>query len=593
MRFIASYTRRWVLYTVTFFLLFAAILLVSDYFHERKFRIEALNESLDNYVRLTEGFLSSNIIASSGSYAKLDSLVSLISNDAIRLTVVDDTGKVLYDSEYVRYDQMENHINRPEIQQALVKSYGTDFRVSGSTNIKYYYYAKRYPAYFIRISTEYEKDARKFIKPDRIFLLMVILALLLATMFILLITDKYGKSIHTLKEFTLKATTNKPIDDKMIFPDNELGDIGQEIIEIYQSLNKTKEELLSEKAKLIRHLNLLDEGISIFSKDMQVITSNNHFIQFINQISDSRVFTADEFFRIPDFKPIFGFVSKFLRDSEADLSDVQPTYEITILKNGRYFLVKCIVFPDKSFEVSVNDVSKQTKRKVLKQQITENIAHELKTPVSSIKGFLETILEGNTDKERTADYLRRAYSQSCRLADLINDISILTKIEEAASLYQVEEVDLSELVHDISGETQTLLEANDIRLDVKITPGLIINGNYGLLYSIFRNLFDNAIHYAGKGITIHVENYTQDQDFHYFSFYDTGAGAPEADLPRLFERFYRVDKGRDRKKGGTGLGLAIVKNAIQFHKGDVSVKNRNEGGLEFLFTLVRDIRSSF
>jgi signal transduction histidine kinase len=112
------------------------------------------------------------------------------------------------------------------------------------------------------------------------------------------------------------------------------------------------------------------------------------------------------------------------------------------------------------------------------------------------------------------------------------------------------------------------------------------------LYSIFRNLFDNAIHHAGRGITIHVENYTQDQDFHYFSFYDSGAGAPEADLPRLFERFYRVDKGRDRKKGGTGLGLAIVKNAIQFHKGDVSVRNRNGGGLEFLFTLAKDIRGS-
>jgi signal transduction histidine kinase len=188
--------------------------------------------------------------------------------------------------------------------------------------------------------------------------------------------------------------------------------------------------------------------------------------------------------------------------------------------------------------------------------------------------------------------LRRAYSQSCRLADLINDISILTKIEEAATLYQVEEIHLDELIMDVAEETKNILATNDIMLEVKVTPGLKINGNYGLLYSVFRNLFDNAINYAGKGIAIHVENYTQDNEFHYFSFYDTGIGVPEADLPRLFERFYRVDKGRDRKKGGTGLGLAIVKNAIQFHKGDISVKNRVGGGLEFLFTLARDLRSS-
>jgi two-component system OmpR family sensor kinase/two-component system phosphate regulon sensor histidine kinase PhoR len=554
--------------------------------------MEVLNENMGNYVKLTHNFIEESTIYESFDFKRLDSLVALISNNAIRITIINDSGVVLYDSKIEDYFTMENHLLRPEIQQAVKQPFGSDIRISGTTNIKYYYYAKKFPAYFIRVSAEYILDASRFVNPDRLFLLITILGLLAATLVVLLITDKFGKSMSTLREFTLKATANKPIDEKLVFPNNELGDIGQEIIEIYQSLNRTKEELMSEKAKLIRHLNLLDEGIAIFSKDKQVITSNNHFIQSINHISDTRVFTADEFYRIPDFAPIISFVNKYLKDYGTDLSDIQPTYEITLMKNGRYFSVKCIVFSDKSFEVSVNDISKPTKRKVLKQQITENIAHELKTPVSSIRGFLETILEGSTDAERTTDYLRRAYSQSCRLADLINDISILTKIEEAASLYQVEEINLEELIRDVADETQSILATNDILLEVKVSPGLKINGNYGLLYSVFRNLFDNAINYAGKCIAIHVENYTQDNDFHYFSFYDTGIGVPESDLPRLFERFYRVDKGRDRKKGGTGLGLAIVKNAIQFHKGDISVKNRVGGGLEYLFTLARDLRSS-
>jgi len=134
--------------------------------------------------------------------------------------------------------------------------------------------------------------------------------------------------------------------------------------------------------------------------------------------------------------------------------------------------------------------------------------------------------------------------------------------------------------------------ANEMVLETGIPENLVVHGNAGLLYSVFRNLFDNSIAYAGKNISIRLDNYSKDEGYFYFSYYDTGVGVPDEDLPRLFERFYRVDKGRDRKKGGTGLGLAIVKNAIQFHKGDISVKNRTGGGLEFLFTLARDVRST-
>jgi two-component system OmpR family sensor kinase/two-component system phosphate regulon sensor histidine kinase PhoR len=239
--------------------------------------------------------------------------------------------------------------------------------------------------------------------------------------------------------------------------------------------------------------------------------------------------------------------------------------------------------------VSVNDISKPTKRKLLKQQLTDNIAHELKTPVSSIKGFLETILEGNPDQARTLDYLKRAYSQSCRLADLVHDISVITKIEEAGSLYKIETVNLSEVLNDITGEIQPLLKARNITLDLKISEDLTVNGNSSLIYSIFRNLFDNTIDHAGEGLIARLDNYRNDIEYCYFSYSDTGIGVPEEDMPRLFERFYRVDKGRDRKKGGTGLGLAIVKNAIQFHHGDISVKKKAGGGIEFLFNLSKDI----
>jgi two-component system OmpR family sensor kinase/two-component system phosphate regulon sensor histidine kinase PhoR len=592
MKLFASYNRKWLFYSVTFFLFFAVILLISEFFHERKFRIDVLNEKLDNYAWFVNSYNGKCGIYADSNYAKLDSLLILFPSQTIRITLINFEGHVLYDSEVKDALEMENHLYRPEIQEALKNDAGTDIRISNTTKSKYYYYVRRFDQCFIRVSDLYDMSVREFIKPDRLFLTFIFLILLSASLAIVLITDKFGKSISTLREFTLKALANKPIGEEIVFPQNELGDIGQEIIEIYKNLNHTKEELLSEKAKLIRHLNMFDEGIAIFSKDRHVITSNNNFIRFINYISDVRVFTADEFFRIADFNPIFNFIDRNLQDAGTNLADFQPTYEVTMNKGGRYFSVKCIVFQDRSFEVTVNDISKLTKRKLLKQQLTDNIAHELKTPVSSIKGFLETILEGNPDKARITDYLRRAYSQSCRLADLVNDISLLTKMEEAASLYQVETVNLNELVGDIIGEIESQLEVNEINLEIVLPQTIVLHGNSGLLYSVFRNLFDNSITYAGKGVTVKLENYMADEEQYYFSYYDTGGGVPEEDLPRLFERFYRVDKGRDRKQGGTGLGLAIVKNAIQFHKGDISVKNRTGGGLEFLFTLARDLSVS-
>ncbi|HLO58570.1 MAG TPA: ATP-binding protein [Bacteroidales bacterium] len=591
MKILISYTKKWLIYIVSFFILFAGIMFASEFFHEKKYRSEALNGKLDDYVRIIHQTIEKDGSVKTNKFGDLDSLIILMANRDVRITVIRADGVVLYDSWVRNTSGMENHLYRPEIQEALQDSVGSDIRVSETTHIKYYYYARNYNGYFVRVSDRYDLSARKLVEPDRLFLVFLILLLLSASLTIILLTDRFGKSINTLRNFTLKALENKPIEEKFEFPQNELGNLGQEIIEIYQNLNRTKEELISEKAKLIRHLNLLDEGIAIFSRDKQVITSNNHFIRFINFISDTRVFTADEFFRISDFNSIFAFIDRYLKDFTSDTTDLQPTYEVTMNKGGRFFSVKCIVFQDKSFEISVNDISKLTKRKILKQQITENISHELKTPVSSIKGFLETILEGKPDKARTQEYLKRAYFQACRLADLVHDISLLTKIEEAGSLYQIEDVDLSTLVSDIVAEMQLRLEGKNIRTVINMPENMHLQGNGGLLYSIFRNLYDNAIDHAGENLEVRLDHYLTDPDFHYFSFSDNGTGVPEEDLPRLFERFYRVDKGRDRKKGGTGLGLAIVKNAVQFHKGDISVKNRTGGGLEFLFTLARDVRT--
>jgi two-component system OmpR family sensor kinase/two-component system phosphate regulon sensor histidine kinase PhoR len=283
-------------------------------------------------------------------------------------------------------------------------------------------------------------------------------------------------------------------------------------------------------------------------------------------------------------------VDKYISQNNNNPSD-EPSYEISVQKNNKIFSIKCIIFHDDSFEILINDITKPAKRKLLKQQLTDNIAHELKTPVSSIRGFLEILVNRKIETQKQNEFIRKAYAQSCRLTDLIEDISLLTKIEESSGFYKIEKINLYQIISDVVDDLHLKIIEHTVSINVKIPETLELNANATLLYSVFRNLLDNTIAYAGNNLTVTVEKYTEDAQFCYFSFSDNGIGVPEQDLSRLFERFYRVDKGRDRKSGGTGLGLAIVKNAVLFHKGEISIKNRNEGGLEFLFSLNKNLET--
>lgn len=213
----------------------------------------------------------------------------------------------------------------------------------------------------------------------------------------------------------------------------------------------------------------------------------------------------------------------------------------------------------------------------------------MKTPVSSIQGYLETIVSNeNIPREKINVFLERCYAQSNRLSRLLRDISVLTRMDEAANMIDMERVDISLLVGNIINEVALELDEKHITVVNSLKKSIQIKGNYSLIYSIFRNLMDNAIAYAGTNIQININCFREDEGFYYFSFADTGVGVSPEHLNRLFERFYRVDKGRSRKLGGTGLGLAIVKNAVIIHGGSISAKNNQGGGLEFVFTLAKE-----
>ena len=233
----------------------------------------------------------------------------------------------------------------------------------------------------------------------------------------------------------------------------------------------------------------------------------------------------------------------------------------------------------------VNRFEAEQEKNRLKRQLTNNINHELKTPVASIQVCLETLLSGiSLSEEKRQELIERCYSNNERLRRLLADVSLITRMEDGSAFIGKEEVVINDILCEIAHELEIMPDDERMTLHTNFSERVMIGGNLSLIGSIFRNLTENAIAYSeGKNIYISLMA-NNDRECH-IRFEDDGCGVENKQVSRLFERFYRVDKGRSRQKGGTGLGLAIVKHAVQFHGGTITASNRPNGGLRFDFTL--------
>ena len=240
----------------------------------------------------------------------------------------------------------------------------------------------------------------------------------------------------------------------------------------------------------------------------------------------------------------------------------------------------------KDRDIAHESALRQEQEKIrIKRQLTNNINHELKTPVASIQVCLETLLSGiDISDEKRQELIERCYTHNERLRKLLGEVSLITRMEDGSQLISREPVDINNIIDEIGDELEIMPEEERFTLHIDFDEQVVVNGNLSLIGSIFRNLTENTLAYSG-GKNIYISLAENNDDYCRILFEDDGCGVDGKQLSRLFERFYRVDKGRSRQMGGTGLGLSIVKHAVQFHGGVITVENRPTGGLRFDFTL--------
>ena len=287
-------------------------------------------------------------------------------------------------------------------------------------------------------------------------------------------------------------------------------------------------------------------------------------------------------------------LNKFAEDVEKGIriSDVAPfpNDELGAISNHLVCLYAKLqqAFSDRDNEHRAA-LHEQLEKERIKKQLTNNINHELKIPVASIKVCVETLLgHKNISTEKHDQFLQRCLMNAERLQHLLADVALITRMDDGSSSIVKEKVDLSSIIREVVNDRAVIAGSKGIVIENEIVRTLEMSGNPSLLEAVFNNLIDNAIAYSG-GDTIRISLLYENDKKIVLTVSDNGVGVAEEHLLRLFERFYRIDKGRSRTTGGTGLGLSIVKNAVVLHGGTIEAENASAGGLSFRIALSRDI----
>lgn len=523
-----------------------------------------------------------DLIAQSHDSLPLDDLFSLLPDD-IEAELIDPALCVTAATDSTSVGTQRSLSEDPELRLAYYNHSGDHLIPAESdTADGQLHYALYCDGHYIHLTRPYREQPATDRKTLWLALLLpsllILLGMLVGTFVSLRATDR---SVSGLRRLT-GALRRGEHPEGTLFADDDLGALGEELRRLFGESEAKVQRTEEMRQHLIALFDLSKIGIALFDSNGTTLFANTHFIQFASMIS-SRALPLEslsELLTEESMQPIGDFITSAPGGEERSRSAMIPS-------GSHIFEVKAFRSAAETFDLTIEDVTVSVQTAQLKREMTSNITHEIRTPLTSIRGYLETLRYSDLSPEQQAAFTDKAYRQAERLSAMMDDIRLISQMDEReAEEYRMEELDLGLVVEEARIAFADRIEQSGDRFVNEIPDGLTIHANNSLIHSVFQNLIENSLRYAGEGVTLCFSCYHRDDEYVYLSYYDTGRGVPEEKLGRIFERFYRIDSGRTRDRGGSGLGLSIVRNAIRLHGGQIQARRHSpEGGLEFLFTL--------
>lgn len=506
----------------------------------------------------------------------------------LRITIINEKGEVIGDSQLSKEElkKTENHIDRPEIQSAIKNGFGKSKRFSNTIKKDLLYMATTFKnknfSGFVRVAMPLadirilESDLQKMI------FLGVFLVFILGISFIILVSFVVSKPLIEMSKVA-KAIAQGDFSKKpLVYSKDEIGSLSEVLSYMSEQIKQDIEKINQEKAKLDAVLSSMFEGIMVVDEKGKLLLINHSLRKQLLIDSSIENKMPIEVIRNQEIQNI---VDRIISGRESLV-----TQEIMLEPEEKIFKVNAVpIIRNNDLEGAVlvfHDITELRKLEKIRQDFIANVSHELRTPISSIKGYAETLLEGAMeDKENLKEFINIIYKDANRLASLIDDLLDLSKIESGKMKMFFEALEIEPIVKSVLSILEKNIKNKNLLVSLDIPKDLPkVLADERRITQVFLNLLDNAVKYNVQNGKINIKAYSVN-GWVQVEISDTGIGIPEKDLPRIFERFYRVDKARSRELGGTGLGLAIVKHIIQAHRGNIWVKSEIAKGSTFFFTL--------
>ncbi len=481
----------------------------------------------------------------------LDPSMTSIKN---RVSFIDIYGYVAGESD-ADFREMENHLNRQEITQAISGQLGTDIRYSSTLKTKFLYTALLIEQADIVVRVSHPLNYISNINKTTLkFSLIGIFAGIAITIFL---ANRFS------------ARVSHPIDQK--------------INAVNQQLEKTIEELTDKNVKVDSIINSMMNGIVAVDRDYHVMLINSKACELFGINQKDEVFGANllEFIRNNRINRMLTDTIESNESMSAEVHLNSPHDMILQVKTAP-IMPKDSSSPNSGGIIYVEDITAFKKLEHIRTEFVSNVTHELKTPLTSIRGFVETLKNGALDdKEIANQFIDIIDIEAERLSTLINDILQLSEIESGMKDSNIAVHKLDSIITEIKPVLQSVAEKKNISLSWNVDENLHIKANKDRIKQLFINIIDNAIKYNIDNGNVDITAIKKDGKIN-ISVKDTGIGIESRHLSRIFERFYRIDKGRSRNMGGTGLGLSIVKHIVNLYGGDLNVKSSPGNGTEFI-----------